>query len=144
MARPIPEGFHTITPYLTVKGAAALLEFLQRALRAEVVHCTAPGGVVRHAQVRIGDSMLMLGDCPDGFEPTRSMLYLYVNDVDAWYRHAVQNGAESVEEPADMFYGDRHGAVRDPAGNLWYIATHKEDVPEEEIERRMREMKDHG
>jgi PhnB protein len=134
---PIPEGFHTVTPYLTIKGATELLEFMKQAFGAEETECMRDGaGRVTHAQVLIGDSNVMMGECPVDHEPMPSMLYLYVDDVDAWFKQAVAAGGEVIEEPGDKFYGDRSGAVQDASGNRWYIATHVEDVPPEEMARR--------
>ena len=139
---PVPKGFHTVTPYLVVAGVAKLLDFVKDAFDAhEIERHARPDGVVMHAQVRIGDSMIMFGD-PTGAKeewqkPLTAALYLYVPDCDKLYRSAIAAGAKSLQEPADMFYGDRHGGVIDPWGNQWWIATHKEDVSPEEIERRM-------
>ena len=140
MVQAIPEGFHTITPYLTVRGAGELLDFVKRAFNAKETECLAPDGTVKHAQVQIGDSMLMMGECPPDWEPMLTSLYLYVDDVDAWFKRAVDAGGEVFEKPTDQFYGDRHGAVKDPCGNLWYIATHIEDVSSEEIAKRAAAM----
>ena len=136
MVQAIPDGFHTISPYLTVRGAGELLDFLKRAFDAKETECLAPDGTVRHAQVQIGDSMVMMGECPPDFEPARAHFYVYVDDVDAWFKRAVDAGAEVVSEPADQFYGDRHGGVKDAWGNIWYLATHIEDVSPEEIAKR--------
>src|SRR5690606_6674014 len=89
-----------------------------------------------HAELKIGDSTVMIGDACDEYQPMPACMYLYVNDVDAVYKRALEAGATSHMEPANQFYGDRHGAVKDPAGNLWSIATHVEDVPPEELARR--------
>jgi PhnB protein len=138
MPNPIPQGFHTVTPYLVVSDAAKLLDFLQRAFGAtERFRMPGPDGSVAHAEMQIGDSIVMLGQ-PQGENRTmKAMLYLYVPDVDATFKKAVDAGAISVREPADQFYGDRSGAVKDPGGNEWWIATHKEDVTPQEMERRM-------
>jgi uncharacterized glyoxalase superfamily protein PhnB len=135
--KSIPAGYHTVTPYLVVSGAAKQIDFLKRAFQAEEVHRMArPDGAIMHAEVRIGDSFLMLGDPVGQFPATPSCLYLYVNDVDATHQRAVQAGATSVSEPADQFWGDRSGTIKDPNGNVWMIATHKEDVAPDEMERR--------
>jgi uncharacterized glyoxalase superfamily protein PhnB len=140
-AKPVPQGFHTVTPYLVVVGVAKLLDFVKSAFDAEEMERHArPDGVVMHAQVRIGDSIIMMGD-PTGAKhewqkPLPAALYLYVPDCDKSYRDAIRAGAKSLQEPTDMFYGDRHGGVVDPWGNQWWIATHKEDVPPEEMKRR--------
>jgi PhnB protein len=135
--RPIPEGYHSITPYLTVPGVARLLDFLREAFGAEQqVRMDGPDGRVMHAEVRIGDSMLMMGEPQGDAAPMPASLYLYVPDVDSIYARALAAGAVSISEPATQFYGDRHGAVKDPCGNQWWIATHVEDVPSDEMERR--------
>jgi uncharacterized glyoxalase superfamily protein PhnB len=135
--KPIPEGYHSITPYLTVPGAAKLLDFLKQAFEAEEIHRMArPDGAIMHAEVRIGDSPVMMGEPMGSCEPMFGSLYLYVPDVDAVYKRALQAGATSTSEPADQFYGDRSAGIKDPVGNQWWIATHKEDVPPEEIARR--------
>jgi uncharacterized glyoxalase superfamily protein PhnB len=139
--KPVPEGFHTVTPYLVVAGVAKLLDFVKSAFDAkEIERHARPDGVVMHAQVRIGDSMIMMGD-PTGAKhdwqkPLAAALYLYVPDCDKMYQDAIRAGAKSLQEPADMFYGDRHGGVIDPWGNQWWIATHKEDVSPDEMQRR--------
>lgn len=134
---PIPDGFHTVTPYLLVAGVRKLIEFMKKAFGAEETECmAAEDGTVMHAQVKIGDSMIMMGDPRGRCEPTPASLYLYVPDVDAVYRRAIEAGGESVMAPTDQVYGDRSGGVKDPFGNTWWIATHIEDVSTEEIGRR--------
>jgi uncharacterized glyoxalase superfamily protein PhnB len=140
--QPIPDGFHTVTPYLLVSDAARLIEFLKLAFGAEEVHRTArPDGGIMHAQVRVGDSAVMMGEVGGEWKPMPSMLYLYVADTDAAYKRALQAGATSMMEPADQFYGDRNAGVKDHCGNLWWIATHIEDVSPEELARRAAQMK---
>ena len=135
--KPIPDGYHTLTPYLVVKGVAKLIEFLKQAFDAkEVYRMGMPDGTVMHAEVRIGDSVVMMGEARGEYTPTSACLYMYVNDVDVVYKRAVEAGGTSVAEPTDQFYGDRSGGVKDGSGNQWWIATHKEDVPSEEIARR--------
>ena len=137
MPNPIPKGFGTVTPFLTVTDAAKLIDFLQQAFAATVhFRMDAPDGSVRHAEVKIGDSMVMIGQVPAGRE-MQSMLHLYVPDTDALYHSALAAGAVSIREPADQFYGDRSAGVRDVWGNQWWMATHVEDLSQEEIERRM-------
>jgi PhnB protein len=135
-AKPIPDGFHTVTPALVVDGAAKLIDFLKAVFGAEELRrMRGPGNTVMHAEVRIGDSIVMLGDA--AHEPRMpGRLYVYLRDVDAAYRRALEAGATSLTEPTDMFYGDRAARVRDPFGNVWGIATHVEDVPAEELARR--------
>ena len=133
----LPEGLHTVTPYLMVDDADRLIAFATEAFSATLQHRTArPDGGVMHAQFRIGDSTVMAGEPQGAFDPMPAFLHLYVEDCDAVYRKALAAGAESVMEPADQFYGDRSGGVRDPLGNLWWIATRLEDLSSEEIERR--------
>ena len=136
--KPIPEGHHTVTPYLIVRGAAKAIEFLQNAFGAEIAYepMKRQDGLIMHVQLKIGDSIVMLGDAHERAQPTQSMLYLYVPNVDAVYQRAVQAGGVSTMEPTDMFYGDRAGCLTDPAGNTWYIATHKEDVAPAELKKR--------
>ncbi len=135
--KPIPDGFHTVTPYLVVAGAPKLIEFLKRAFGAEEVERTKrPDGTIGCAAVRVGDSMVMMGEAQAGQGPKPATLYLYVKDVDATYKKAIQAGGTSTCEPTDMFWGDRNAGVKDAFGNEWWIATHKEDVAPAEIERR--------
>ncbi|HEX9305602.1 MAG TPA: VOC family protein [Thermoanaerobaculia bacterium] len=138
--KPIPEGLHTVTPYLVVSGVARLIDFLKQAFDATEMHrSTRPDGTIMHAQVRIGDSPIMMGEVWGEFPAKTASLYLYVEDCDALYKRALAAGAVSIMEPMDMFYGDRNGGVRDFAGNEWWIATHIEDVPPAELERRAEE-----
>jgi PhnB protein len=135
--KPIPEGYRTLTPYLTVQGVAQVLEFLQKALDAEVIYrMEGPGGIIHHAEARVGDSMLMLGEAHGDWPSMPGSLYVYVPDVDTTYKRAIEAGATSIMEPANQFYGDRHGGVKDSAGNQWWIATHIEDVSPEEMKKR--------
>lgn len=135
--QPVPPGFHTVTPYLLVQGVPKLIEFLQKGFGAEVVRChKMPDGTVVHAQVRIGNSPIMMGETPPEWQSMPASLYLYVANADAMYASAIQAGAASLSEPKDEFYGDRVAGVRDPVGNLWWIATHIEDISDEELSRR--------
>ena len=139
--QPIPDGYHTITPYLVVEGVPKLIEFLKQAFAAEEVGRMArPDGGVMHAEVKIGDSKLMMGEPMGDWKAKPCSLYLYVEDVDAVYQRAIQAGATSVREPSNQFYGDRPGGVIDPSGNYWGIATHVEDVPPGEMEKRAAAM----
>ena len=136
-ATPIPKGYHTVTPVLTVHGAADLIEFLKLAFDAqETYRLPGPDGKVMHAEVKIGDSMVMVGEATDQCKPMPATIALYVEDADAWYKRALQAGATSVREPSDQFYGDRSAGVKDSAGNHWWIHTHIEDVPPEELQKR--------
>jgi PhnB protein len=136
--KPIPDGFHTVTPYLVVHGVATLLDFLKQAFEAQELlsPMLRSDGTIGHAEVKIGDSVIMMGE-PMGDMPLMpGSLYLYVKDTDAVYQRALQAGATSLMEPADQFYGDRSAGVKDPVGNQWWIATHKEDVPPDEMIKR--------
>jgi len=135
---PIPPGYHTVIPYLVVSNAAKLIDFLKTAFHAEEMERhSRPDGSTAHAQVRIGDSIVMMGEPTGEAKLTASMLHLYVNDVDNAYARSMNAGAVSIREPSDEFYGDRTAGVEDPAGNQWWISTHIEDVSAEEIAVRM-------
>jgi PhnB protein len=134
--RPIPEGYHTVTPTLNVEGAAKAIDFVKRAFGAEeLMRMPGPGGKIMHAEVRIGDSIVMLSDAVR-LPAMPANIFLYVSDADATYEQALKAGAESMMPPTDMFWGDRYAHVKDPCGNLWGIATHKEDLTPEEIAKR--------
>jgi PhnB protein len=136
--KPIPDGHHSVTPYLTVRGAAKVIDFLEQAFDAKPTSepFKGPDGKIIHAEIRIGDSPVMIAEESDIMKATPSALYVYVPDVDSTYRQAIKAGGKSTMEPADMFYGDRSGSVKDPSGNSWTIATHKEDVPPQEMKKR--------
>jgi PhnB protein len=136
--KPISEGYRTVTPYLLVQGAADLIEFMAAAFGArEQFRMTGVNGGVGHAEVEVGDSVIMLADSS---ETDRDLvmpatIHLYVPDCDAAYRAALAAGATSEREPATQFYGDRNAVVRDRWGNRWFVSTHVEDVPPEEMAR---------
>jgi PhnB protein len=143
--KPIPDGYHTVTPYLIIKGAAGALEFYKKAFGAtELYRMQQPDGRIGHAEIRIGDSRVMLADeVPEmGFRSPQSLgassvsILLYVEDVDAMACKAAAAGAKVIRPVQDQFYGDRSGTFTDPYGHVWTIATHKEDVSAEEINRR--------
>jgi PhnB protein len=143
--RPIPEGFHTVTPHLVIKGAAGAIEFYKRAFGAEVLgRMDGPGGTVGHAELKIGDSIIFLADefpqgsckSPQTLGGTTATLNLYVPDVDAAFKQAVSAGGREIMAVADMFWGDRYGQLQDPFGHTWGIATHKEDLTHQEVEER--------
>ena len=139
--KPIPEGFHAVTPYLLVEDAAGLIPFLEKAFGAKLLgRYDAPDGRLMHASLEIGDSKVMMGQAAAEWPAMPCMIHLYVEDTDAVYRRAVEAGARSIREPADQFYGDRSAGVADPAGNQWWISTHVEDVSDEEIARRHEEQ----
>jgi PhnB protein len=146
--KPIPEGFSTATPNLVVDGGAEAIDFYERAFGAEVTARMEAGGMLIHATIRIGDSAVTMCDAmpshglvaPDSEAPVSSFITLYVEDADALYARALEAGATQLNPIADHVHGDRAGSVRDPFGHRWAIATHVEDIPAEEIERRMAEM----
>jgi PhnB protein len=145
MTNSIPEGYHTATPYLIIGGAAAAIEFYKKAFGAvELFRFPTPDGKVGHAEIKVGDSPIMLADeYPDmGYKGPKSLggspvsIMIYVEDVDGVFSQAVASGASVREAVQDKFYGDRTGTVIDPFGHVWHIATHKEDVSIEEMQRR--------
>jgi len=143
--KPIPEGYHSLTPYLIIDGAANAIEFYKKAFGAsELFRFPAPGGRIGHAEIRIGDSPIMLADQhpeigykgPQALGGSPVSIMLYVDDVDTVFNRAVASGARVRDAVQDKFYGDRSGTLIDPFGHTWHIATHKEDVSMEEMERR--------
>jgi PhnB protein len=134
--KPIPNGYHTVTPYLIVEGVPKLIEFLKKAFNAEVVEEIKVKGMVTHAEVKIGSSMVMMGEARGEHTPMPSMFYLYVEDTDATYKQAIAAGGISVMEPTDQFYGDRNGGVKDHCGNQWWIGTRQEEISKEELQKR--------
>ena len=135
--KPIPDGYHTVTPYLVVDGGQKLIDFLKQAFDAkETFSMKGQGETIAHAEVQIGDSTVMISDSTPEWKARSSLLYLYVEDVDAVYKRALEAGATAVREPANQFYGDRSGGVTDPVGNYWGIATHIEDVLPDELAKR--------
>jgi uncharacterized glyoxalase superfamily protein PhnB len=140
--KPVPEGFHTITPYLVVDDAEKVIRFMKEAFGATPVFepMMRPDGKVMHGEYKIGDSIVMISDESERAQATSVMLHLYVPNVDAVYQKALKAGGTSIMEPADQFYGDRSGGVKDPAGNQWHIGTHVEDVSPAELKKRAAEM----
>ena len=135
---PVPAGYHTVTPYVIVPDGEGFIAFLRAAFQAEErSRAVRPDGSIANAEVRIGDSMVMLAQAREPWKPMPTGFYLYVPDTDAVYRAALAAGGISLMEPADQFYGDRNAGVQDPWGNQWWIATHLEDVDEAEVQRRM-------
>jgi PhnB protein len=146
--KPIPTGFHTATPYLTLNDCASAIEYYKKAFGAtEIMRMAGPPGKIGHAEIKIGDSIIMLADempggedrAPKSLGGTTAAIFLYVTDVDSTYKGAVDAGAKSVMAPADMFWGDRFGKLIDPFGHSWAMATHKEDVAPEEMQKRMKQ-----
>lgn len=139
--KPIPDGYHSVTPYLLVPDVDGMIDFLKRVFDAEErSRAVDSEGNVMHSEVLLGDSIVMMASSNEQNPPTRSMLHIYLEDVDDAYQRALDAGATSLREPRDEFYGDRSGGVQDVFGNQWWLATHVEDVSEEEMERRMAEM----
>jgi PhnB protein len=142
MPSKIPEGYHSITPSLVVRGGAKAIDFYRRAFGAvEISRMDAPGGRLAHAEMKIGDSVFMLSDEFPGFPSPQSLggspvsLFVYVHDVDASFKQAVGAGAQSTMPPTDMFWGDRYGKLTDPFGHSWGLATHIKDVTPEEMKK---------
>lgn len=144
--KPIPEGYHTVTPYLIMENAASAIEFYKQAFGAvELFRMPDPSGRIGHAEIKIGNSPIMLADghpemnyrTVQSYGGSPVSILLYVEDVDSFFNQAVAAGAKVEREVKDQFYGDRSGTVIDPAGYQWHIATHKEDVAPEEMQKRM-------
>jgi PhnB protein len=144
-AKPVPEGFHSVTPYLSIKGAKEAIVFYKQAFGAvEVSRLQTPTGDIGHAEMVIGDSHIMMSEpceespipSPDELGGSTIGIHLYVEDVDAIFTRAIDAGATILKHLEDQFYGDRMGTLRDPFGHVWFIGTHKEDLTPEEIEKR--------
>lgn len=144
--KAIPEGYHSVTPYLIVKGAAKALDFYARAFGAKEKFRLPMGDIIGHAEIVIGDSHVMLADVMDDHKDPRKLggtpvsLMIYTSDADAMFKRAIAAGAKQVRPVENQFYGDRTGVLEDPFGHVWSIATHVEDVSDEEIRRRMAAM----
>jgi PhnB protein len=146
-AKPIPEGFHSLTPVLTVANGLEALDFYERAFGAEVLRKLVMGGKLMYSELRVGDSIFCLNDpfedfghaAPEEGKPLSSSILIYTEDVDAFYDRAIEAGASEVNRPADQFHGDRAGSLKDPYGHKWMLATHTEDMSEEEMQRRTEE-----
>jgi len=143
--KPIPEGYHSVTPYLIINGAAEAIEFYKKAFGAtELFRFPALGGKIGHAEIKIGDSPIMLSDewpemkylGPKSLSGSPVSLLVYVEDVDTVFNRAIKAGAKEERAVEDKFYGDRAGTLIDPFGHIWHISTHKEDVTPEEMEKR--------
>jgi PhnB protein len=143
-AKPIPEGYHSLTPHVTVANGLEALDFYAQAFGAEVVRKLVMGSKLMHSELRIGDSLFSVSDpfeqmglaAPREGEPLSSSILIYTEDVDALYDRAIAAGATEVNRPSDQFHGDRAGSLKDPFGHRWMLATHTEDMSEEEMQRR--------
>lgn len=144
--KPIPDGYHTVTPYLSVKEASKAIQFYEKAFGATVIEvCDGPGGKIMHAVLKIGNSYIMLSDespecdsgvsSPQSLKGVSSMIFLYVEDADVTFNQAVRAGAKVKMPISDMFWGDRYGQIEDPFGHIWSIATHKVDMTKEEVSK---------
>jgi PhnB protein len=147
MPKPIPDGYHTVTPYLICRGAEKAIDFYTKAFGAkELYRMPGPGGTIGHAELQVGDSRVMLADETPEFRSPQSVggtpvsMMPYVNDADATFRRAIDAGARALRELKDQFYGDRSGTLADPFGHVWTVGTHVEDVSPEEMSRRMAEQ----
>lgn len=147
--KAIPDGYHSVTPYLSIKNASDAIEFYKKAFNAiELFRLDMPGGIIGHAEIQIGNSRIMLADpCDDvSFGDPKTLggstvgLYVYVDDVDGMYSQSVAAGAKQINPVEDQFYGDRIGTIEDPYGHRWFIATHKEDLTPEELNKRAEDL----
>jgi len=147
--KPIPEGYHSLTPYLIVDNAAEAIEYYKKAFSAVELFRMDHGGKIGHAEMKIGDSQFMLADeypemgyrSPKAIGGTPVSLMIYVEDVDTIYKQAIDAGGAELKALQDQFYGDRSGTLSDPFGHVWTVATHKEDVTSEEMEKRLAALK---
>ena len=144
--KPIPEGYHSVTPYLIIKGAAEAIEYYKKSFGAtELFRMPTPDGKIGHAELKIGDSPIMLSDehpdlghvGPQTLGGTSVGIMIYVDDVDTIYKRAISGGGQEIRPLQDQFYGDRSGTLKDPFGHMWTVATHVEDVAPEEMQKRM-------
>ena len=146
-AKPIPEGYHSLTPNLTVANGLEALDFYEKAFGAEVIRKLVMGGKLMHSELRLGDSIFSVSDpfedfgmvAPDPDGPLSSSILIYTEEVDALYDRALNAGATELNRPSDQFHGDRAGSLKDPFGHRWMLATHTEDMSEEEMQRRTEE-----
>ena len=135
--KKVPEGYNTVTPYLVIDNAAYVIDFLVKSFDAREVHeRIMRDGKIGHSEVKIGNSIIMIADSCEESKPMPTTFYIYTEDCDALYKRAITNGAKSLQEPVDQFYGDRSGGVEDKSGNRWYVATRKEDLSDEELKKR--------
>ena len=138
-ANPIPQGYGSVTPYLIVDGVPRLIDFLRETFDAEeIARIHDRKDHIGHAEIKIGNSIVMMADSTAQYNPIPSQLYVYVDNVDDTHQRAVKAGGTSEQEPTTQFYGDRTAAVKDPTGNIWWIATHVEEISAQEMEKRMK------
>jgi PhnB protein len=147
--RAVPEGFHSVTPFLMVRNASGLIEFLKKTFDGKLTYILKDDNdQIVHSTVTVGNSIIMICDAMDNMEPQPGILYVYLENADEVFQKALQAKAIKIHEPTNEFYGDRAGAVKDEWGNVWWIATHVEDVEEKELERRskiaLKERKEKG
>ena len=150
--KPIPDGYHSVTPYLIIKGAAEAIEFYKKAFGATELFRMEHQGKVGHAEIKIGDSPIMLADestemgyiSPKTLGGSPVSIMIYVEDVDVIYKQAISSGGEEVKAVQDQIYGDRSGTLKDPFGHVWHVATHKEDVTPEEMDKRLAAFSAHA
>lgn len=140
MAANPPDGYHTVTPQIVANDARASIDFMMKVFDADIKELFEDDGRVMHAEMRLGDSLVFVAGANDEFPSFPAMLSVYVEDIDATHARALEEGANTMREPEDQFYGDRTSGVVDSQGNQWWISTHIEDVSEEEMRRRMAEM----
>ncbi len=135
--KPVPDGYHTVSPYLFLEDVPRLITFLQQVFDAqEIKRLQRSDGTIMHAEFRIGDSVVMIGRPPAEFQPMPASIHLYVEDTDAVYQRALRGGATSIMAPVDQFYGDREAGVKGPLGNLWWIATRQAELSPDELQQR--------
>jgi len=133
---PIPKGYHSLTPYIFAENAQKLADFLKEAFGAvQRTRIVLPNGRLMHTELKIGDSFLMMGEPTDKLGPMQCSIYLYVEDCDKVYQRAIKSGGASIMKPMDMDTGERYGGIKDPAGNIWWVATHVKDVSSDEAQR---------
>ncbi len=140
--KPIPAGYHTLTPFVVADNASGFIKFLKKAFYTQLNYLMeAVDGLIRHAELKIGDSAIIVASATEIHKSMPGMLNVYVEDCDQVYEKALKAGAESMAKPANQFYGDRSAGIKDSWGNIWWIATHVEDVSNEEIKRREAELR---
>lgn len=138
--KPVPEGYQSVIPIMIVDNPEKLIDFIVKVFDGQEMHrYSGPEGKIMHAEVRVGDSVIMLGSSSEKYPANQSMLNIYTEDTDQLYKKAIEAGATSIMEPTNQFYGDRSAGVKDSFGNTWWIATHIEDVSDEEMKKRSEE-----